>query len=144
MDISVAGSKVMIISNPTFPQGFTITEWATDADPLTIEDIQVAQSEVGVNGDVVTWHRAVMTNVDMNLIPGCESDKNMKILLSTNKTEKNKVVIHDNITMIIVAPDGTITTFTEGTIVSGPVGDSFTNDGKKRSKNYKLTFGKVI
>ena len=144
MDISVAGSKVSIISNPTFPQGFTITEWATDADPLTIEDVQVAQSEIGVNGDVISWHRAAMVNVDMNVIPNSESDKNLMILTATNKVEKNKVSLHDNITMVIAYADGTIKTFSEGTIVSGSVANSMVNDGKIRSKNYKFTFGKVV
>lgn len=144
MDISVAGSKVTIIAVPTFPQGFTIEEWATDADPLTIEDVQIAQSEVGVNGDVVSWHRAVMVNIDINVIPNSEADKNLMILTATNKIEKNKVSLHDNITMVIAYPDGTIKTFSEGTIVSGSVANSMTNDGKIRSKNYKFTFGKVI
>lgn len=144
MDISVAGSEVSIISNPTFPAGFTITEWATDADPLTIEDVQVAQSEIGVNGDVISWHRAAMVNVDMNVIPNSESDKNLMILTATNKVEKNKVSLHDNITMVIAYADGTIKTFSEGTIVSGSVANSMVNDGKIRSKNYKFTFGKVV
>ena len=144
MDISVAGSKVSIIANPTFPQGFTITEWATDADPLTIEDVQVANSEIGVNGDVISWHRAVMVNVDMNVIPNSESDKNLMILTAANKVEKNKVSLHDNITMVIAYSDGTIKTFSEGTIVSGSVANSMVNDGKIRSKNYKFTFGKVV
>ena len=144
MDISAAGGKVTIISSPTFPQGFTITEWATDADPITIEDVQIAQSEVGVNGDIVSWHRAVPVNVDMNIIPNSESDKNLMILTSANKVEKNKVALHDSITMIISYPDGTLKTFTEGTIVSGSVANSMVNDGKIRSKNYKFVFGKVI
>lgn len=143
MDISVAGSKVTIIAVPTFPAGFTITEWATDADPLTIEDLEVSNSEVGVNGDFVSWHRAGIKNLEINIIPNSESDKNLMILTKANMVEKNKFATNDDITMVIVYPDGSKTTFSGGVITAGKIANSMTNDGKIRSGNYKFSFAKV-
>lgn len=143
-DISGAGLKVTIISPITFPAGFTVTEWATDADPLTIEDLEVSNSEVGVNGDFVSWHRAAVKRLEMNVIPNTESDKNLKILTQANMVEKNKLAIADEITAIVSYPDGTTSTFSGGVIAAGKIANSVTNDGKIRSGNYKFQFAKVV
>ena len=144
MDISAQGIKVSILSTPTFPQGFTVTEFATDADPIVIEDIDITQSEVGVNGDMVSWNRAVVVRVEINVIPNSESDKNLMILAIANRAAKNKVSTHDNVTMIVAYPDGTIRTFSNGNIAAGSIANSMGNDGKIRSKNYKFAFATVI
>lgn len=143
-DISGLNSKVTIIAVPTFPQGFTVTEFASDSDPVVIDDIEVTNTEVGVNGDVVSWHKATTIPVELSVIPNCESDKNLQILVDSNRSAKNKVSLNDDITMIISYADGTIKTFTGGVIIGGSVASSITTDGKIRTKTYRFSFANKI
>lgn len=143
-DISGAGLKITIIASATFPQGFTVTEFASDTDPFIVEDVQVTQSEVGVNGDMVSWHRATIIPAEINVIPKTESDKNLKILVNANREAKNKMRVHDDIRIIASYPDGTVTTLKGGVVSEGSIAESVTNDGKIRSKNYKFQFPSVI
>lgn len=144
INIGGAGSKVTIISVPTFPQGFTVTEFATDTDPLVVDDTEINNTEVGVNGDVVSWKKAGLLNLELSVIPNSESDKNLKILFNSNRLAKNKVALDDNITMIIVEADGTTTTYTGGKMLSGTPSNSISSDAKLRTKTYRFTFSNVI
>ena len=144
INVGGANSKVTIISVPTFPQGFTVTELATDTDPLVIDDIEINNTEVGVNGDVVSWKKAGLINVELSVIPNTESDKNLKIILNSNRLAKNKVALDDDITMIVTESDGTITTFSGGKLISGPLSNSIGADAKIRTKTYRFTFSNVI
>lgn len=144
IDISGAKSKVSIIAVPTFPQGFTIEEFATDSDPVVIDDIEVNNTEVGVNGDVVCYKRATLLNVELSVIPTTESDRNLTILLNSNRLAKNKVATNDDITMIITYADGRIVTFSGGVIISGTVANTISSDSKIRTKTYRFTFSNVI
>lgn len=144
INIGGAGSRVTIIAVPTFPQGFTVSELASDTDPIVIDDVEVNNTEVGVNGDVASWKRATTINLELSVIPKTESDTNLKILLNANRLAKNKVAINDDITLILTEADGTITTFSGGVIVSGPVADTIGSDSKIRTKTYRFTFSNVI
>lgn len=143
-DIGGLGSKVTIVSVPTFPQGFTITEFASDSDPVVIDDVEVTNTEVGVNGDVVSWHRATTIPIELSVIPNSESDKNLQILVNTNRGAKNKVSLDDDITMTIAYADGTMETYTGGKIVSGKIGKSISSDGKLRTGQYRFVFANKI
>lgn len=144
INIGGAGSKVTIISVPTFPQGFTVTEFATDTDPLVVDDVEINNTEVGVNGDVVNWKKAGLINIELSIIPNCESDKNLRIILNSNRLAKNKVAIDDDITMIVSEADGTIITYSGGKLISGPSSNSISSDAKLRTKTYRFTFSNVI
>ena len=143
-DIGGLGSKVTIIAVPTFPQGFTITEFASDSDPIVIDDVEVTNTEVGVNGDVVSWHKATTIPVEISVIPNSESDRNLQILVNSNRGAKNKVSLNDDITMSIAYADGTIETYTGGKIVSGRIGKTISSDGKMRTGTYRFVFSNKI
>lgn len=143
-DIGGLGSKVTIIAVPTFPQGFTITEFASDSDPIVVDDVEVTNTEVGVNGDVVSWHRATTIPVEISVIPNSESDRNLQILVNANRGAKNKVSLNDDITMSVASADGTIETYTGGKIVSGKIGKSIGSDGKMRTGTYRFVFSNKI
>lgn len=144
IDISGAKSKVQIIAIPTFPQGFNVEELATDTDPIVVDDIEVNNTEVGVNGDVVCYKRATMINLELSVIPRTESDKNLTILLNSNRLAKNKVATNDDITLVITYANGKIVTFSGGVIISGTVADTVSSDAKIRTKTYRFTFSNVI
>ena len=143
-DIGALGSSVTIIAVPTFPQGIVIRDFASDTDPLVVDDVEVTNTEVGVNGDVVSWHRATTIPVTLSVIPNGESDKNLQILVNANRGAKNKVATNDDITMIVASPDGTMETYTGGVITSGKIGKSIGSDGKVRTGTYSFVFANKI
>ena len=143
-DIGALGSSVTIIAVPTFPQGIVVKDFATDTDPLVVDDVEVTNTEVGVNGDVVSWHRATTIPVTLSVIPNGESDRNLQILVNANRGAKNKVATNDDITMIVASPDGTMETYTGGVIVSGKIGKSIGSDGKVRTGTYSFVFANKI
>lgn len=143
-DIGALGSSITVIAVPTFPQGLVIRDFATDVDPWVVEDVEVTNTEVGVNGDVVSWHRATTIPAELSVIPNGESDRNLQILVNANRGAKNKVATNDDITVIVTSPDGTMETYTGGVITSGKIGKTFGSDGKVRTGQYRFVFANKI
>lgn len=144
IDISGSKSKITIISVPTFPQGLVIEEFATDTDPLVFDEMQIAETEVGVNGDVATYQKPALINVTLSVIPNSESDKNLQILFNSNRSAKNKVSTKDDITMVVAYTDGKIVTLSGGTIMTGVPANSITQDSKLATKSYRFNFANII
>lgn len=143
-DIGALGSSVTIIAVPTFPQGIVVRDFASDTDPWVVDDVEVTNTEVGVNGDVVSWHKATTLSAQLSVIPNGESDKNLQILVNANRGAKNKVATNDDITVIVASPDGTLETYTGGVITAGKIGKSFGSDGKIRTGTYSFVFANKI
>lgn len=143
-NISSNGLKLVLIASVTFPLGIEINAFATDGDPFIVEDVDVNKHEVDINGNGVTYSRAVPIRAEINLQPNSEEDKNLSILLSANSPGKNKLSIHDDITLIAVNPNGTREMYLKGTILGGAGGNTMTNDGKIKSKNYKFSFTEKV
>lgn len=140
VDVSASGTKINIISIPTFPQGFDVTELADDSDPLSFNEVTIAKYGMGVNGDLVTWSTAAPLEVTLNVIANSESDVNLGIILDVNRVAKNKLQIQDVITMNASYPDGSHKVLTKGKLMSGTVANSVSSDGKLKTKQYKFVF----
>lgn len=69
-DISGFGLEATLIAIPSFPTGITITEFADDADPFDLPEIQITDTAMTLNGDLVNWSTPVPINLTMNVIPG--------------------------------------------------------------------------
>lgn len=138
------GLKVTIIASPVFPQGFTIDKWSDDADPLNIGDLELTQTAMGVNGDLISWNKAVPIPVELNVIPNSDDDKNLKILFNSNRAARNKVSTQDDITMIISYPDGTTNTLTGGVIKTGQVAKSVTSESRLKTATFSFEFENLI
>jgi hypothetical protein len=139
-DISGQGLEINITASNTFPSGFVISQFADDADPLDIADIQIAETAMGLNGDLVSWNTANPIPMTTNIIPGSDDDINLGILAEANRVGRGKVSSKDKITMNIVYPDGRIITLTDGRITNAPTTDSVASAGRKKSKTYAFAF----
>ena len=144
INVSGLGLTVTIQSVPTFPQGFSIDQWPDDADPLTIGDVQVTDTAMGVNGDMITWNKANPIPVELAVIPNTEADKNLGILLKMNRSAKNKVSVQDSITMVITYTDGSTNTLTGGVITQGQPANSISSDSRTKTKTYSFSFANII
>lgn len=143
-EISVLGTKAYLTADKTFPAGFEITKFPADSDGIDIQEIQMGNAEMGVNGDMITWRTAVPNPLVLTVIPGSTEDQNLQILLDRNRAAKGRMYEQDNITLVITLNDGTTHTFSNGIITSGELGYSITSQGKIRTKRYGFMFEQFV
>lgn len=139
-DISAFGIRVRLVASSTFPAGITLTQFADDADSLDVQAQEIAATAMGVNGDLVVWSRANPLPLLINLIPASEDDRNMQVLLEANRVGRGKRSARDVITVTAVFPDGAVSTWSNGALTNGVVGNAVASAGRLKSKPYTFSF----
>jgi hypothetical protein len=139
-DVSGFGSQVQVKASETFPNGFTVSQFADDADPFDIPSLQIADTAMGLNGDLITWSKANPIKITINVVPGSEDDINLGILLEANRVGKGKTSARDRITIIAAYPNEGTLTLSEGVITDGAPGNSVASAGRLKSKAYSFAF----
>ena len=139
-DISAIGVSVTCIADKSFPSGFSITEFATDADPFDLPAIDIATTEMNVNGQMVAFSAPHPIAITLNVIPGSDADENLAIIFEANRAAKNKRHAGDIITMTAVYPGGGSVTLSEGKMTNGHPSRSPASAGRMKSKTYVFNF----
>ena len=139
-DVSATGFTLVLKASQTFPNGFTISEVADDADPFDIPAVEIASTAMNVNGDLVTWSSPQPMSATINVIPASEADKNLSILWDANRAARGKRHARDIITLVASYPDGSTKTFSEGKMTSGMPGGSVASGGRIKSNAYVFAF----
>lgn len=139
-DISGFGLVLTLQASNTYPVGIVIQDFADDADPLAVSDLAIAETQMGLNGDLISFSKATPIEVDLAVIPGSLSDTLLSVLMEANRVAKGKTSARDAITIVGVYPNGRITRYTNGKLTSGPVSDSVASAGRLKSKVYKFMF----
>lgn len=140
VDVSALGIKATLVAAPSYPVGFTITQFADDGDSLNVPDMTIMQSGMGVNGDLVVWRTAVPCEVDINVIPGTDDCKNLENLFKLNMVQKNKLASKDVITLTIQHPNGKIDILTNGYIIGGKPVQDYTASGRAKTRTFRFMF----
>lgn len=139
-DVSGTGLSILVQASKTFPAGFTVTQFADDADPFDLPALEIAATAMNVNGELVTWSSPQPIIPALNVIPGSEDDNNLSILFEANRAAGGKTVARDIITMVAVYPDGSTVTVSNGKMTSGFPGKSIASAGRMKSKAYTFAF----
>ena len=139
-DITGSGTRINIVASNTFPAGFTVTQLADDTDPLDFASVTIADKAMGLNGDLITWAKAVPLPAVVAVIAGSNDDLNLQILADANRVAYNKVSAHDQITMTVVYPDGSVVTLTGGVITDAQFGKSIAGSQRLKTKTYSFAF----
>jgi hypothetical protein len=139
-NISGFGVVVNLVASTTFPVGITITQFADDSDPVDFGSVKIADTAMGLNGDLLRWARAVALPVVLNVVPGSDDDVNLGILADANRVGQGKVSAYDSITLTVVYPDGTTTTYTGGIITDAMFSKSISSAGRLKTKPYAFSF----
>ena len=142
-DISAFGLRVNLTASETFPAGILITQFADDADPIDSPSIQIKDKAMGLNGDLVTWSKANPVPFTINVIPDSDDDINLSVLFEANRVGKGKQGARDVINMVVIFPNGNVTSYTAGTITDGQPSNSAQNSGRMKSKAYGFAFENV-
>lgn len=139
-DISGFGLRLNIRASVTFPVGFDITQFADDADPFDSPEITVAESAMGLNGDLLRWNNANPIVRTISVVPGSDDDRNLAALFEANRAGRGKNPVQDEITLTAVYPDGRVETYSPGAITAGHSGKSVASTGRLKSKTYTFVF----
>jgi hypothetical protein len=139
-NISGFGLRIVITASNTYPAGFTVSQLADDTDVFDLPEITIAETAMGVNGDMVIWAKAVPIDLKIAVIPNGPDDINLSILLEANRVAKGKTGARDIITVAGVYPDGSIKTLVGGAIISGVPGNGVSAAGRFKTKVYGFRF----
>lgn len=140
VNISGFGSQVNIIASNTFPIGFLVSQFADDSDPIDVPSLQIGDSAMGLNGDLLQWSKANPIKVSLSVVPLGQDDINLAILLEANRVGRGKLGARDNITLTLVYPNGDIVTFINGIITDGMPSTAVASAGRMKSKTYQFSF----
>lgn len=139
-DVSGFGLVIQLVASSTFPAGVTLTQFADDADPFDLPSVNIGDSAMGLNGDLVKWSKANPLKITINVIPGTEDDDNLAVLFDANRVGRGRSSAQDNITVTGIYPDGKTVTLTNGLITDGMPGTGVASSGRQKSKPYQFTF----
>lgn len=139
-NISGFGTRISLIASKTFPVGLYLDQFADDADPLDVPSLQIADSAMGLNGDLIVWSKANPLKVTLDVIPLSFTDINLSILLEANRVGRGKIGARDIITMTIIYPAGNFVVLSNGAITDGSPFSAVASAGRIKSKSYAFTF----
>lgn len=143
-NISGYGLSITVIASKTFPIGFPVSQFADDADPLDVPSLQIGDSAMGLNGDLISWSKANPLVITLNVVPNSLSDINLSILLEANRVGRGKIGAKDNITMNISYPSGNFVSLINGIITDGMPFNAVSSEGRLKSRSYVFTFENKI
>lgn len=139
-DISATGLSLIIQASNTFPAGIPISTFADNGDPLDLPAVDITQTAVDINGNLVSWSAPTPQTVTINVLAGSEEDENLAILLDANTARRGRRPTSDIITLVASYGDGSITTARNGRITNGSRGNSIASEGRLKSKQYTFIF----
>lgn len=143
-DISGYGLRINIVASNTFPASFSVTQFADDVDPFDLPSLQIADSAMGLNGDLISWSKANPIKISLSVVPNTPDDTNLSILFEANRVGKGKVGAKDIIIMTGIYPDGKFITLTNGIITDGLPGNGVASAGRLKTKTYNFSFENKI
>ena len=143
-DVSATGMSVTIHSTVTIPVPTPITHFADDQQPIETDPQEVTGYGMGVNGDLVTHTKPAPCVVKLSIIPGTADDLLLYTLLRMNSAG-SLVHAYDVVDMTVVYPNvSKPQRYQNGKIVSGPIGETVSTEGKKSGKQYTFVFEKCV
>lgn len=143
LNISGFGYSAVITASKTFPNSFTLVDFADDGDPLDSPELPAADTGFGLNGDMLVWTHPQGVEVTFMVIPTSEGDINLDILLDANRVGKKKTSARDIINIVHTYPNGDVVTLSNGVIISGNMLPGVAGSGRLKSRPYKFRFERI-
>jgi hypothetical protein len=142
-NISGFGLVAHIVASNTFPSGFDVTGFADDADPLDSPDLDLADSSMNINGDMLVWSKPQGIEVSLNVIAESPDDINLAAVFEANRVGKGKSSARDIISATMNYPTGLLASLSPGIMVVGTALPSVSSAGRFKSRMYKFRFQNV-
>lgn len=141
--ISVFGISANVTASSTFPNGFKVTSFADDADPLDTPDLEIADTAMGPNGNFIVWSRPQGIEITLNVIPASVDDTNLSVLHEANRVGEGKSSAADTVHIVVSYPDKSTASLADGVMISGPVVKKGTAQGRMKTNMYRFRFGTI-
>jgi hypothetical protein len=142
-NISGFGLTGRLIASSTYPNGFDISAFADDADPLDTPDLELAETSMGLNGDLIVWSRSQGIEITMNIIPTSPDDEELSVLFEANRIGKGKRSARDIIGISLSYPTGAIAQLSSGVMISGTALPAVVSAGRFKSRPYRFRFQNI-
>ena len=120
-----------------------ISAFPKDSDPFDVPNSDIADMELGTNGDEISWSVTNPVDSSCAIIPGTDDHEIMQRICDANRAEKGKKSAKDKITIVRVLPNRETTTMI-GRITNGPSTTSLASSGKIKTPVYTFKFSKVF
>jgi hypothetical protein len=140
MDISGNGVTIIVAGSKTFPVGFPVTQLADDVDPLDFANLQLSETAMGVNGDMLSWTTPKPIEFTLAVVPNGVDDIALSVLHEANRGAKGKASAKDSITVTIIYPNLRPIVLRKGIILDGSPGSSIASSGRIKTKSYIFRF----
>ena len=140
-DVSFAGSVITI-------GGATISEFMDDANPIEIQDTEVAGIEWSCNGRMIRTVKPSAILISVTVIPGSTSDDALRKIWKENFNNGGDIKLgatNKMLTCSISCGNSSIGSFsfTNGTCLSGAAAITSNGQGKMGGNTYTFAFEKV-
>lgn len=140
-DVSFAGAVVMI-------DGYQITDFIDDQNPVDFQDTDVANIEWSCNGRMIRTVKPSGIMMSVTVIPASPSDDKLMYLLrhrfnnggDVNLSEVNTPI---NARITLAGKHQKSYHFSMGTCVAGPLGPSAQGSGKMGGNTFSFVFERV-
>ena len=143
-DISGFGLTVVVRASNTFPVGAPITQFADDGDPFDLPELTIAETAMGLNGDLITWSSAVPIQLVLNVIPDGLDDIALNVIGEANRVGRGKQSARDIITIVGVYPNGRTVTLSGGKMTNYMPSTGVASSGRFKTKKYNFMFESVV
>jgi hypothetical protein len=141
IDVSTFGSGITILSTNSFPNGFMVSTFADDSDPLSIKETETSGYEPLYDGSIFVFDKTAPVELSLSVISGSDDDINLKILLQARKGGIRLLPLKEFTTMVINYPGNGRVILSAGSIVKGPMADSMLTNGRRKGNTYSFVFG---
>lgn len=143
-NISGFGLSVTLLASTTFPTGIIINQFSDDTDALEVPSLQIGDVAMGLNGDLITWHKANPIKTSLSVVPQSDNDTSLGILLAANRVGRGKISANDEITMIVTYQNQRFITLTGGVITDGIPFAPVASSGRLTTRVYQFAFESYI
>ena len=137
-DLSFAGSTITV-------GGINVVDFMDDANPIDIQDTEVANIEWSCNGRMIRSIKPSAIMVSITVVPGSPSDNSLRTLWKANFINGGSINLDQanrslNCVISTRNPNLPTITFTGGTIVSGAAALTANGQGKMGGNTYTFAF----
>ena len=120
-----------------------ISAFPKDTDPFEVPNSDVADMEIGTNGNEISWTVQNPVETTVAIIPATLDSEIMQRIYDSNRAENGKRSSNDRIVIVRVLPNGETTTL-KGRMTSGPATTSLGSSGKIKTPTYGFKFSEVF
>ena len=143
-DTSHNGAIYTISASKTFANvPLPISAFPKDTDPFDVPNTDIADMEIGTNGDDISWDVINPIEASLAIIPATDDHEILQTICNANRAEKGSPSARDKITLVRILPNGETTTM-KGRMTSGPATTSLASSGKIKTPVYMFKWYKVF